>query len=180
MELSVSPKGSPAQLFLRGRQASIPLLMPPGGFSLSPWAGKEETGFSIRRGLRQALGAPWGAGWPLRTQETSGGSCRGPGVGNTIRGPQGGCLRGGTLKGTHTSKEGTVGREWGWGDTPQSLYFLDGVGIGAQTEVNSFQLCHFVFLTTLPPVKGTFPGTCCSIPWKGSNWFPSASNKVSQ
>lgn len=31
--------------------------------------------------------------------------------------------------------------------------FPDGVGIGAQADVNSLQLCHFVFLTTLCPQK---------------------------
>lgn len=99
----------------------MPLLMPPGGFSLSPWAGKEETGFSVRRGLRQALGAPWGAGWPLRTQETSGGSCTGPG--------------GGHHKGTLREAAPEEGRLKG--DTPQRRGPLGGNG-GGETHLRVF------------------------------------------
>lgn len=45
----------------------------------------------------------------------------------------------------HAAQKRTLGP----GEAPQRLRFPDAVGMGARVEVNSLQLCHFVFLTTL-------------------------------
>ena len=43
------------------------------------------------------------------------------------------------------AQKGTLGP----GEAPQRIHSPDAVGVGARVEVNSLQLCHFVFLTTL-------------------------------
>lgn len=66
--------------------------------------------------------------------------------------------------GQNASEEGTLGegrcqrRGPSEGDTPQRLCFPDGVGIGAQAEVNSFQLSFCLSDHTLPPEKGASQG----------------------
>lgn len=61
-----------------------------------------------------------------------------------------GTLGGGGVRDEGPSDGGRcTGGSPGAGEAPQGLRFPDAVGTGARVEVNSLQLCHFVFLTTL-------------------------------